>query len=57
MCTIGSVLKENSSLTFKQCDLINRTTFYDPVIINGHDNIKYLKFGREGNLRKLVWNK
>jgi len=49
MCTIGTIFKGNYTLTYKQCDLINPTKFYEPLIMNGDSDIRYMKFGRDGN--------
>jgi len=46
---IGGQLGASHSITYKQCDLMKQTTFYEPVILDGLDGIRYLKFGREGN--------
>ena len=48
MCTIGSLYDGQSMVTFKQCDLVNKTNFFKPVI-NSKGSIKYMVFGREGS--------
>lgn len=49
MCMIGSQLRDSFAISYKQCDLAKHTQFYEPIILNGLDGIRYLKFGREGN--------
>jgi hypothetical protein len=49
MCTIGAYFYNDYTLSFKQCDLVNTTEFYQPKILVGLDGIRYMKFGREGN--------
>ncbi|WP_143063159.1 carcinine hydrolase/isopenicillin-N N-acyltransferase family protein [Propionispira arboris] len=47
MCTIGAVYDGNSMISFKQCDLTDTTNFLKPEILQGEDDIQYVKFGRE----------
>jgi len=51
MCTIGTTLRKSydCAVTFKQCDLKVATTFLDPKIEQGTDDIRYLPFKREGS--------
>lgn len=46
MCTIGGYIDNKTTTTFKNCDLINNTTFFTPVIIQG--KYRYIAFQREG---------
>ena len=55
MCTIGNVFNpiQKGSISFKQCDLKEDTTFIKPEVVHQtedrYDDISYLPFKREGS--------
>jgi len=49
MCMIGSELSAQCTIVFKQCDLRKQTLFFEPIVLEGTGDIRYTKFGREGN--------
>lgn len=48
VCTIGNLFHDGLSYTFKQCDLVEKTEFIEPSVVNGESGIRYLPFRREG---------
>jgi len=46
MCSIGVLFKDGTTYVYKQCDLTNKTRFYDPLI-KGPGNSPYLAMTRD----------
>lgn len=51
MCTIGNAFLEadEGAYSFKQCDLMSETQFFEPQITEGKDDILYFPFLRDGS--------
>lgn len=50
MCTIGAVFDGSSIFTFKQCDLIPETEFYEPDVRSGYGEVgSYIAMTRKGS--------
>ena len=60
MCTIGSAFYDINGVgmqsVFKQCDLINKTTFIKPEVkTNNNSGIRYVPFTREKGNETPTW--
>lgn len=56
MCTIGVVFKDNQIHTFKQCDLIPKVDFNEPIVIKGVKKVgHYTAMTRGSGDNQRVW--